>query len=413
MTAHRVRLEPVGVEFEVEPDETVLNAAFRQGIALPHGCKEGQCSACKCILTDGEVDMLRYSTFALNDSEKESGHILLCRARAYSDIEVELLNYDEELLSRAIAVKTFKGHVTRIASLTHDIRNIEIELESPIKFWAGQYVDITVTTEAGETITRSFSMANSPLETKTLEFIIKKYPQGKFSGELDSGGIRVGATVSVVGPYGACFRRENRDGPMILVGAGSGMSPVWSILNDHIASGEQRPVYFFYGARTQTDLFHLEKIADSKSRSIPRSSSSPFCRTPTTTQAGPASAASSMIASTPSSKSLGLDGQGDVYACGPPPMIDALQPVLFMNGFETRARFLRPFHHLFRRAVWSPDGAGLRALRKQTNDREGSRKHGRYIEFGRLRRGGRRDIRGFRQSPLSLLRASRPACYPL
>ncbi len=113
MCAHVVRLEPVGVEFEAEPGETLLNAAFRQGIALPHGCKEGQCSACKCILSDGEVDMLRYSTFALNDSEKDSGHILLCRARAYCDVEVELLNYDEELLSRSIAVKTFNGRVTR------------------------------------------------------------------------------------------------------------------------------------------------------------------------------------------------------------------------------------------------------------------------------------------------------------
>src|ERR1700761_8961292 len=119
MCAYLVRLQPVGVEYEAEPGETLLNAAFRQGVALPHGCKEGQCSACKCILTEGEVDMLRYSTFALNDSEKEGGHILLCRAHAYSDVEIELLNYDEELLSRAIAVKTFKGCVTRIAQLTH------------------------------------------------------------------------------------------------------------------------------------------------------------------------------------------------------------------------------------------------------------------------------------------------------
>src|SRR5208282_989924 len=111
MCAHRVRLEPVGVEFEVEPDETVLGAAFRQGIALPHGCKEGQCSACKCILTDGEADMLRYSTFALNGSKKESGLILLCRARPYSVIEVELLNYDVELLSRSTPVKPFTGRV--------------------------------------------------------------------------------------------------------------------------------------------------------------------------------------------------------------------------------------------------------------------------------------------------------------
>ena len=55
---YTVRLEPVGVEFEVDEDETVLDAAFRQGISLPHGCKEGQCSACKCVLLDGEVEML-------------------------------------------------------------------------------------------------------------------------------------------------------------------------------------------------------------------------------------------------------------------------------------------------------------------------------------------------------------------
>ncbi len=342
MCAYRVRLAPVGVEFDVEPDETVLGAAFRQGIALPHGCKEGQCSACKSILTDGEVDMLRYSTFALNDSEKESGHILLCRARACSDIEVELLNYDEELLARAIAVKTFNGRVTRIDRLTHDIRRIGIELESPIKFWAGQYVDITVTTEAGETITRSFSMANTPLETQNLEFIIKKYPQGKFSGELDSGGIQVGAEVQVVGPYGACFRRENRDGPMILVGAGSGLSPVWSILNDHLMSGETRPIYFFYGARTRDDLFYLEEIAALK-EAHPEVEFVPVLSHADDDADWQGERGFVHERVNARLKELAIDGHGDVYACGPPPMIDALQPVLFMNGFESERVFFDRF----------------------------------------------------------------------
>ena len=66
-------------------------------------------------------------------------------------------------------------------------------------------------------------MANTPDQTQKLSFIIKKYPEGKFSGELDSGGIRAGAEVTVVGPYGTCFRRDERQGPLILVGAGSGM----------------------------------------------------------------------------------------------------------------------------------------------------------------------------------------------
>ena len=342
MCAHLVRLSPVGVEFEAESDETLLNAAFRQGIALPHGCKEGQCSACKCILTDGEVDMLRYSTFALNDSEKDSGHILLCRARAFSDVEVELLNYDEEVLSRAIAVKPYQGFVTRIGKLTHDIRHIEIELESPLKFWAGQYVDITVTTEAGETITRSFSMANSPVQAQRLEFIIKKYPDGKFSGELDSGGVKLGAAVRVVGPYGTCFRREGREGPMILVGAGSGMSPIWSILNDHVTSSEQRPVYFFYGARAQSDLFYLKEIdalcaAHPDVKFIPVLSHEPEGSDWQGERGFVHERVDARL------KQLDLDGAGDVYACGPPPMIDALQPVLFMNGFESERVFFDRF----------------------------------------------------------------------
>jgi propane monooxygenase reductase subunit len=294
------------------------------------------------VLLDGEVDMIKYSTFALNDMEKESGHILLCRSIAYSDMEVELLNYDEEVLSKAIAVKTFKGRISHIEKLTHDIRGIEIEIGSPMKFWAGQYVDITVTTEKGETITRSFSMANTPRETQKLSFIIKKYPEGKFSGELDAGGIRVGADVTVVGPYGTCFRREGRQGPLVLVGAGSGMSPVWSILNDHVDSGEQRPVYFFYGARTENDLFHLDRIAALADRHpdvtfIPVLSHAAADSGWTGERGFVHEAVDARL------KALGIDGEGDVYACGPPPMIDVLQPVLFMNGFETERIFFDRF----------------------------------------------------------------------
>ncbi|MDK1389435.1 2Fe-2S iron-sulfur cluster binding domain-containing protein [Sinorhizobium sp. 7-81] len=340
--AHTVRLEPVGVEFEVDKGETVLNAAFRQGIALPHGCKEGQCSACKCVLLEGEVDMLRYSTFALNDMEKDTGHILLCRTLAYSDMEVELLNYDEEVLSKSIAVKAYSGRISHIERLTHDIRGIEIELQAPIKFWAGQYVDITVTTEKGETITRSFSMANTPDQTEKLSFIIKKYPEGKFSGELDSGGIRVGAEVSIVGPYGTCFRREGRDGPLVLVGAGSGMSPIWSILNDHLKSGEERPVYFFYGARTREDLFHLDRIADLTTRH-PSVNFIPVLSHANGDAAWEGARGFVHEAVDATLKELRVDGQGDVYACGPPPMIDALQPVLFMNGFESERIFFDKF----------------------------------------------------------------------
>ena len=58
---HTVRFEPVGIEIEVDESETILNAAFRQGIMLMHGCKEGQCSACKSFILDGEVDLVGHA----------------------------------------------------------------------------------------------------------------------------------------------------------------------------------------------------------------------------------------------------------------------------------------------------------------------------------------------------------------
>lgn len=339
---YNVRLEPVGVEFEVNENETILDAAFRQGIALPHGCKEGQCSACKCIQLEGETEQLKYSTFALNDFERDSGHILMCRTIAYSDVEIELLNYDEEVLSNSIPVKEFDGNIVNFETLTHDIRGVDIQIESPLTFMAGQYVDITVTTESGDSITRSFSMANAPNEAQNLSFIIKKYPDGRFSNELDAGGIKKGAVVKIAGPYGMCFRREGRQGPIILVGAGSGMSPVWSILNDHLNSNEDRNVLFFYGARTQHDLIKLDEIE----LLVKEHSSVEFI--PVLSHAeddsnwtGKTGFVHEIVEQR--LKELDIDGEGDVYACGPPPMIDALNPVLFMNGFETDRIFVDKF----------------------------------------------------------------------
>ena len=54
---HTVRFEPVGVEMTVEEGETVLDAAFRQGISVMHGCKEGQCSSCKSLLIEAKSQL--------------------------------------------------------------------------------------------------------------------------------------------------------------------------------------------------------------------------------------------------------------------------------------------------------------------------------------------------------------------
>lgn len=330
-TGFTVRFEPVGVEMDVHEGETVLDAAFRQGISVMHGCKEGQCASCKSRLVEGDIELLKYSTFALSDAERETDHILLCRTLAFSDITVELLNYDEDLMSRSIAVKEFPGRVVSVVSLTHDIRMLTVELETPLRFWAGQYVDLTL---PGHGVTRAYSMANPPTGGTTLEFIIKLYPGGAFSALLD-GKLGAGDPIVAKGPYGTCFRREARTGPLVLIGGGSGMSPLWSILRDHVASGEQRPVRFFYGARTHNDLFFLDRFRE-------LAASDPNFEFIAALSHADPEAAEPWVGETGFihevvRRRLALEQFGDdidAYSCGPPPMIDAVLPVLQMAGVE-------------------------------------------------------------------------------
>jgi propane monooxygenase reductase subunit len=159
---HTVRFQPVGIEIEVDEDETVLHAAFRQGIMLMHGCKEGQCSACKSFLLDGEVDLDRYSTFALPDFEEAEGWTLLCRAHPYSDLEIELINYDEEVLHGGTPPRTVSTRVTAVEALTHDITRLclAVDDDSPFEFKPGQYVDILIPVSlcrSGMSATRVFT----------------------------------------------------------------------------------------------------------------------------------------------------------------------------------------------------------------------------------------------------------------
>lgn len=341
---HKVRFEPVGVEMEVREDETVLEAAFRQGITLMHGCKEGQCASCKSLLCEGELELSKYSTFALPDFEREQNYVLLCRSHALSDVVVELVSYDEELLSRSIPVKEYFSRITAIEPLTHDIHRLELELDQDFKFWAGQYVDITIP-ETG--ITRSYSMANAPGAERKLEFIIKVYPGGAFSSKLEHE-LKPGFDLLLKGPYGACFRREQRPGRLLLIGGGSGMAPLWSILIDLVRSGESRPVTFFYGARTRRDLFYLDKFESLKA------GLDQFEFIPALSEPAPDDdwhGATGFIHESVASyvRENPQDEETEAYCCGPPPMIDAVVPALLVGGLEPEHIYLEKFTQAVRR----------------------------------------------------------------
>ncbi len=321
---HKVRFEPVGIDIEVDEDETVLNAAFRQGVMLMHGCKEGQCSACKSFLLDGELQMDKYSTFALADYESEEGYVLLCRSHAYSDLEVELINYDEDMIRSGLPVVTAWTTVESISDLTHDITALGLKLtENGLRFHPGQYVDISI---PGMDAHRSFSMANTSCSDGRLQFIVKRYPGGKFSGLLE-GELKVGDPLEITGPYGAFTLRVSSDRKLVFVGGGAGMAPILSLLRQMVESGNEREAVYYYGARGEADLMLLDELAEIE-RQLPK-----FRFVPCLSHTWPTdwSAETGMVTEVLERCESELS-ECDVYLCGPPPMIDAALPLLAALG---------------------------------------------------------------------------------
>jgi propane monooxygenase reductase subunit len=349
---HTVRFEPVDLEMEVDEDETILDAAFRQGIMLMHGCREGQCSACKSFVLEGEVDMDKYSTFALPDFEEAEGFTLLCKAHAVSDLEIELINFDEDALRNALPLVTSEAAIEEIERLTPDIFRLVLKLpDDKLRFHPGQYVDIQMPDPAVKH--RSFSMSNTPQEGGRLEFMIKAYPDAYFAGMLDRGSrpdgtsngdagkpvLGAGDALTVVGPYGA-FTLRDSPRRLVYIGGGAGMAPIYSLLTSMAEEGSEREAVFYYGARTEADLFHVAQI-EALAGQLPNFTFVPVlshCPDDDTSWTGERGLVTDVV-----DRLEGELAQVDAYLCGPPPMVDAALALLERHDVPSTQIFFDKF----------------------------------------------------------------------
>jgi propane monooxygenase reductase component len=335
---HVVRFEPVGIEIEVDEEQTILRAAFDQGVMLMHGCKEGQCSSCKSFVLDGDdIELDRYSTFALPDFEKEEGYTLLCRAHAYEDVTIELLNYDEDMIRSGLPIQEAVAEVVSKDPVTHDMRHLVLRLAEPseIKFFPGQYVDIAV---PGTDETRSFSMANtSSREDGRLEFVIKVYPDGLFSHFLDTT-LQVGDRLQLSGPYGVFTLREG-DNDLVFVGGGAGMAPILSLLRSMAERGLTRKATYYYGARGRRDLCFEDELRALED-TLPG-----FRYIPALSEPAPGDdwdGETGLITDVVKRYAAGLAG-AHAYVCGPPPMVEAALPLLATLGVPEKRIYYDKF----------------------------------------------------------------------
>lgn len=330
--SYKVRLIPSLREFTVEPDESILDAALRQGIALPYGCRAGSCGVCACRRLEGDINYPEGPPLGLTDREIREGWMLACRAHAVEDLVLEA----QELAGLGdIVIKTLPARVVKMEKLNHDTMRVWLKLPAVerLQFLAGQYIDILLREGGGR---RSFSLANPPHADELLELHIRHVPGGEFTTKVFAE-MREKALVRLQGPLGSFYLREDSDRPILMVGGGTGFAPLKAMIEHAVHAGIRRPIHLYWGARAAHDLY-LPGLPERWAREHANIEYTPVLSEPDENWQGRRGWVHEAVLA----DHADLSGH-DVYMAGPPPMIAAAKDAFLAAGLPYERLFYDSF----------------------------------------------------------------------
>lgn len=241
-----VRLKPSDRSFSVEPDRTVLSAAQANGIGLPYSCSKGICRTCCARVVEGTV---KHKASSLSAQESAAGMALLCQAVPMSDLVIEA-----QEVSFLGKVEVSRALVSDMRRAAPDVMVIKLRLppRKSLNYLAGQYVEIQLPGDEA----RCYSLATVPQTGGNWEFElhIRHCPGGRFTDHVFSA-MKARDALTIRGPLGSFFLREDSERPIILVASGTGYAPIRALLGRALEAGLQRDIWFYWGARTRADLY--------------------------------------------------------------------------------------------------------------------------------------------------------------
>jgi len=245
-----------GIEFEIKPSQTILEAAISSGITLPYGCRSGSCGSCKATIIKGEVFHEDIMPGVLTDQDKSEQNFLLCKTYATSDVTIT--SPVEKKLDE-FPKKITPVRVEKLNLLNHDVMQILLKLPAGenLQFKAGQYLEFILKDGAR----RAFSMANAPSDD-LIELHVRLIEGGTFTNYVFNE-MKEKSIHRIEVPIGNFYLRES-DRPMIFVAGGTGFAPIKSIINDCHRAGVERKIYLYRGFKTHKDLYQDEVVENWK-----------------------------------------------------------------------------------------------------------------------------------------------------
>jgi toluene monooxygenase electron transfer component len=320
--------------FEAAAGEKILYAGLRSQIGLPYECGTGTCGTCRAKLVEGKIDD-GWPAAPGRKFLKDPADFLMCQCSARGDIGIEVASFVYPADPGSCLVAARSGKVESVRTLTHDVSAIDVTLDTPCRFDAGQFMAIAAPGVPGM---RGYSMVNFDHPAQRIEFVVKKKPGGGFSEWLFSDRA-VGAKIDLIGPLGRSTFYPGVAKNILCIAGGSGIAGMMSILARACAERhfEQFKGYVFFGVRTMRDAFYLKELSAFRER---------FPQTLAITVAlsdedVPASAAEQFpqlrfargfVHEVAKREMAGKYQDVRAYLAGPPPAVDAAIRVLLLDA---------------------------------------------------------------------------------
>ena len=310
-----------GHEFSVEENEKVLDAALRQGVGLPYGCRNGACGKCAGELISGDIEYdKKLSSLAHEASVK--GKTLFCQAIPRSDLTIAVREITQ---SSDIEPRIMPCRVESMELLTPDVMQIKLKLpeNERLQYLAGQYLEFLL--KDGKR--RAFSIANAPHDDNLIELHIRHVPDGHF-GDYVFEKMKPKTLLRIEAPLGSYYLREDSARSIILMGGGTGFAPLKGMLEHAFQIGFKQPMHLFCGVRAKQDLY-MHDLASKWAQQYKQLQYTPVLSDPKAEDhwTGPTGYVHEAVISAHPD----LSGY-DVYMSGPPPMIKAGMDLFYAHG---------------------------------------------------------------------------------
>ncbi len=331
-----ITLVPTGQTFSADSTESVLAAALRAGLNLPHSCKGGHCASCRARVLEGNFDYPGPRPAGLTEEEAREGYALLCQARASTDLRVETR---EVRPAPEVEVKSLPCRIERMDRLAEDVMAVFLRLPAveDLHFRPGQYLDVMLS----EGRRRSFSIASAPADGRFIELHVRRASKSGFTAQLFES-LRAGSLLRIEGPLGQFWLRNESPRHALMVGGGTGYAPLRAMLRQLIAVGDRRPVTLYWGASSVEGLYEHEWLTQ-----LGRERTG-FSYRP-------------VVSAAPGAEPDWLGRRGlvheavlqeitdlstwDVYASGPPAMVESIRSRFLARGLPREQLFFDSFDY--------------------------------------------------------------------